>query len=125
MIRLLFYLLRTFVTLLINITYCLLTLFLIDDQKVKSTNEKLEGQPIYLRFLLGKPIGEKIPRNAPIMSYGEQALEPQYWFIIPSIEKADSLYFFFDQSCPKEKYGRYKTLFDNRLKYTIIVFFQN
>ena len=81
---------------------------MIDDQKPKSTNDNLEGQPIYLRFLLGKPIGEKIPRNAPIMSYGEQALEPQYWFIIPSVEKADSLYFFFDQSCPKEKYGRYK-----------------
>ena len=92
---------------LVNITYYNSRhIFLIDDQKAKSTNNKVDGQPIYLRFLLGKPIGEKIPRNAPIMSYGEQALEPQYWFIIPSVEKADLLYFFFDQSCPKEKYGR-------------------
>ena len=80
--------------------------YLIDKQEDKLKQKKSEPQPVYLRFLIGKPIGEKIPRNAPIMSYGEQALEPQYWFIIPSLEKADSLYFFFDQSCPKEKYGR-------------------
>ena len=76
------------------------------EQQKKSTKNELELQPVYLRFLVGKPIGERIPRNAPIISYGEQALEPQYWFIIPSLEKADNKYSFIQQSCPKEKYGR-------------------
>jgi len=76
-----------------------------EDETTK-TNSDLDTQPVYLRFLIGKPIGEKIPRNAPIMSYGEQALEPQYWFIIPSLRKADSLYSFFNHSCPKQQYGR-------------------
>ena len=83
------------------------TIFLLylNEETTKATSD-LDTQPVYLRFLIGKPIGEKIPRNAPIMSYGEQALEPQYWFIIPSLRKADSLYSFFKHSCPKEKYGR-------------------
>ena len=79
--------------------------FHLEDETTK-TNSDLDSQPVYLRFLIGKPIGEKIPRNAPIMSYGEQALEPQYWFIIPSLRKADSLYSFFNHSCPKQQYGR-------------------
>jgi LysM repeat protein len=40
-------------------------------------------EPMYLRMVMGKPIAKKLPRQAPIMSYGNQTLEPEYWFIIP------------------------------------------
>ena len=39
---------------------------------------------------MGKPLNKKLPRHAPIMSYGHQTLEPEYWFIVPP-EKVHAL----------------------------------
>lgn len=41
------------------------------------------GPMMYLRVVMGKPINQRLPRSAPVMSYGEQKLEPQYWFVMP------------------------------------------
>lgn len=52
---------------------------------------------------MGKPLAKKLPRSAPIMSYGLQTLEPEYWFIIQS-DKAAKLYEFVQRIFPL-KYG--------------------
>ena len=56
---------------------------------------------MYLRLLMGKPIAKKLPRTAPIISYGEQSLEAQYWFITTAA-KAEHLYHFITQNFPEE-----------------------
>ena len=50
---------------------------------------------------MGKPIAKKLPRTAPIISYGEQSLEAQYWFITTAA-KAEHLYHFITQNFPEE-----------------------
>jgi len=62
--------------------------------------------PMYFRLLMGKPIAKKLPRTAPIISYGEQSLEAQYWFIV-SQPKALHLYSFISQHfAESHRYGR-------------------
>lgn len=48
-------------------------------------------------------VSQKLPRSAPIVSYGEQSLEPEYWFIV-SKEKCVHVYKFFKDNC-EDKYG--------------------
>ena len=74
---------------------------------LKKLDKEEEGEPpMYLRLLMGKPIAKKLPRTAPIISYGEQNLEAQYWFII-SQSKAVHLYSFIRQTFPDDqRYGR-------------------
>ena len=55
------------------------------------------GEPMYLRLLMGKPIAKKLPRTAPIISYGDQSLEAQYWFITTPT-KAAHLYSFIKEN---------------------------
>lgn len=65
-------------------------IFQCDEMESPKTTQKLdpaslqedEDSPLYLRLLMGKPMAKKLPRTAPIISYGEQNLESQYWFII-------------------------------------------
>ena len=60
-------------------------------------------EPMYLRVVMGKPINKKLPRHAPIMSYGSQTLEPEYWFIVPP-DKVNALASVLSHLFP-EKYG--------------------
>lgn len=64
---------------------------------------KTEDGFFYLRVVMGKPIGKKLPRSSPIVSYGEQSLEPEYWFIV-SREKCFHIFKFFQDNFPC-KYG--------------------
>jgi len=70
------------------------------------SSDSSDSEPMYLRLLMGKPIAKKLPRTAPIISYGEQSLEAQYWFITTAA-KAEHLYHFITQNFPEEhRYGR-------------------
>jgi len=72
-----------------------------DEGSWRSRQGSLE--PMYLRMVMGKPINKKLPRHAPIMSYGSQTLEPEYWFIVPP-DKVDALASVLAHLFP-EKYG--------------------
>ena len=74
----------------------------IDDEE-SSLSRQGSLEPMYLRMVMGKPINKKLPRHAPIMSYGSQTLEPEYWFIVPP-EKVDALASVLSHLFP-EKYG--------------------
>ena len=67
------------------------------------------GEPMYFRLLMGKPIAKKLPRTAPIISYGEQSLEAQYWFITTPV-KASQLYSFIKENFVEDH--RYATALD-------------
>ena len=58
---------------------------------------------MYLRLVMGKPVAKKLPRTVPVMSYGEQTLQPEYWFILPR-PTAKTLVNFVRELFP-EKYG--------------------
>jgi len=79
-----------------------------DSAATSPTGGQPEGgtDPMYLRLLMGKPIAKKLPRTAPIISYGEQSLEAQYWFITTPA-KAAHLYAFIRENFLEDfRYGR-------------------
>ena len=67
------------------------------DTSKDSDGAATAGEPMYFRLLMGKPIAKKLPRTAPIISYGEQSLEAQYWFITTPA-KASQLYSFIKEN---------------------------
>eukprot|EP00096_Caligus_rogercresseyi_P014466 TRINITY_DN6985_c0_g1_i1.p1 TRINITY_DN6985_c0_g1~~TRINITY_DN6985_c0_g1_i1.p1 ORF type:complete len:471 (-),score=126.30 TRINITY_DN6985_c0_g1_i1:366-1778(-) len=59
----------------------------------------------YLRLALGIPREEELPKNTPVVSYGEQKLYPEYWFIVRGHKTAKVLGFFMEWF--SELYGAY------------------
>ena len=97
------------------------TLFLPnEDGEKKSELPHRQGslEPMYLRMVMGKPRNKRLPRHAPIMSYGSQTLEPEYWFIVPP-EKADALASVLAHLFP-EKYGLLDHMAIERSGYEVI-----
>ncbi|XP_076058334.1 TLD domain-containing protein mustard isoform X5 [Oratosquilla oratoria] len=62
-----------------------------------------DDPPLYLCLRMGKPVGKKIPKSTPIMSYGKRRMRPEYWFSIPR-HRTDDLYHFFQLWAP-DVYG--------------------
>ncbi len=98
------------------------------DEKENQTNSSETGNgvgsrqvsldPMYLRLVMGKPMSKKLPRHAPIMSYGQQTLEPEYWFIIPA-ERVDTLHTTVNYLFPT-KYGLLDHMEIERTGYEVI-----
>lgn len=58
---------------------------LIYDQKEDKENEDeatKETKMMYLRLRMGQPIGSKIKRDEMLMTYGENTVLPDYWFVL-------------------------------------------
>ena len=91
-----------------------------EDGEKKSELPHRQGslEPMYLRMVMGKPRNKRLPRHAPIMSYGSQTLEPEYWFIVPP-EKADALASVLAHLFP-EKYGLLDHMAIERSGYEVI-----
>ncbi len=53
------------------------------DSSDEVSNEP-SPDPLYLRLAMCKPVGKLLPRDSPVLSLGEQALEPEYWFMVQS-----------------------------------------
>lgn len=74
--------------------------------------------PLYLRVVMGKPIARKLHKSTPIMSYGRQTLQPEYWFILKA-RNAPDMYRFSQRLCP-DKYGLLDHMKIERSGYEVI-----
>eukprot|EP00095_Tigriopus_kingsejongensis_P000312 maker-scaffold292_size219010-snap-gene-0.23 protein:Tk00312 transcript:maker-scaffold292_size219010-snap-gene-0.23-mRNA-1 annotation:"oxidation resistance protein 1-like isoform x4" len=83
-----------------------------------SHSESPPSPPLYLRVVMGKPIAQRMPKTTPIMSYGRQTLQPEYWFILKGANAPD-FYRFAHRLCP-DKYGLLDHMKIERSGYEVI-----
>ncbi|CAB4058359.1 Nuclear receptor coactivator 7,TLD domain-containing protein 2,Oxidation resistance protein 1 [Lepeophtheirus salmonis] len=57
---------------------------IIEEDDLLNTSEASMGtdETRYLRLAIGIPREEELAKNTPVISYGEQKLYPEYWFIV-------------------------------------------
>ncbi|XP_040580218.1 nuclear receptor coactivator 7 [Lepeophtheirus salmonis] len=71
---------------------------IIEKDDLLNTSEASMGtdETRYLRLAIGIPREEELAKNTPVISYGEQKLYPEYWFIVRGHKTEKLLKFFTD-----------------------------
>ena len=74
------------------------------DTDGEKENKGEEEKTLYMRLVMGKPIAKKLPRSTPVVSYGTQDLQPEYWFLLKGVTARKLHSFIINDLCP-DKYG--------------------